>query len=140
MSKALAEGVRQPLDGARVVKCSEKLRTLQEDTSSERGTDDLGLDVFDVRPRQEPKTDQTKSRKPQTDVGYRRHSPPLYNHRYCGQKSHDPNHVRTKRRADGHLFANVATTQKGRQATHDAQPVYNDLKAWQLNQGRLSIP
>ena len=26
----------------------------------------------------------------------RRHSPPLYNQRHCGQKSYDPNHVRTK--------------------------------------------
>ena len=41
-------------------RCSEKLRTLQEDTSSERGTDDLDLDVFDVRPRQDLKTNQNQ--------------------------------------------------------------------------------
>ena len=63
--RALAEGVRQPLDGARLVKCSEKFRTLQEDTSSKRGTDDLDLDV---RPRQEPKTNQNQIQEPQTDV------------------------------------------------------------------------
>jgi hypothetical protein len=33
-------------------------RTLQEDTFSERGTDDLDLDAFDVRPRQEHKSNR----------------------------------------------------------------------------------
>ena len=53
------------MDGASLVKCSEKRRTLQEDTFSERGTDDLDLDV---RPRQEPKTNQNQIQEPQTDV------------------------------------------------------------------------
>ena len=51
--RALVEGVRRPLDGARLVKCSEKPRTLQEHTSSERGPDDL-----DLRLLQEVKTNQ----------------------------------------------------------------------------------
>jgi hypothetical protein len=67
--RALAEGVRQPLDGARLVKSSEKFRTLQEDTSSERGTDDLDLDIFDFRSIKNPRPTKIKSRKPQTDVG-----------------------------------------------------------------------
>jgi hypothetical protein len=39
-----------------MVKCSERLRTLQEDTFRERDPDDLDLDVFDVRPKANTKT------------------------------------------------------------------------------------
>jgi len=90
-------------------------RTLQEDTSRERGTDDLDLDVFDVRPRQEPQTNQNQVQETSDrHRQLRRHLPPLLYQRHCGQKSHDPNHVRTKRNTDEHVVANVARTQKGR--------------------------
>jgi hypothetical protein len=86
--RALAEGVRQPLDGARLVKCSEKFRTLQEDTSSERCTDDLDLDVFAIRPRQEPKTDENQVQKTSDwRRELRRHSSSLYN-QGTADKSH----------------------------------------------------
>ena len=62
--RALAEGVRQRLDGARLVKCSEKLRTLKEVTSSERGQTTSTSD-----PVKNPIPTKTKSRKSQTDVG-----------------------------------------------------------------------
>jgi len=97
---------RQPLDGARLVKCSEKFRTLQEDTSSERGTDDLD---FDVRPRQESKTNQNQVQEiSDRRRELQRHSPPLHYHRHCG--SLDPK----KRNTDEYVVANVARTQKGR--------------------------
>ena len=66
--------------------CSEKLRTLQGDTYSERGPDDLDLDVLDVRPRQEPKTNKSQVQESSDRRRkLQRHPPPLYCQRHCGQ-------------------------------------------------------
>ena len=83
--RALAEGVdslwtKQGWSSAR-----KNFRTLQEDTSSERGTDDLELDVSDVRPRQEPKT---KSRKSQTEVWNSADIPLLCTTKATTERSH----------------------------------------------------
>jgi len=121
--------------------CLTSIPLCHQDTSRERGTDDLDFDVFDVRPRQEPKNNQNQVQETsERRRELRRHSPPLNNQRPCGQKSYDPKHVSTKPNADEHVVACVASTQKGRQATHDAPPVYNDLTSWWLNQGRFNIP
>ena len=86
-----------------------------QDGIQKRGTDNLDLDVFDVRPRQEPKTNQNQVQEiSDRRRELRRHSPPLYNQGHYRQKSHNPNHVRTKRNADEHVVANVVRTQKGR--------------------------
>jgi len=66
-----------------------------------------------------------------------RMSHPLFT---CWQKSRDLQQVRAKRNSKD-MAANVAKTHKeGRYFTQDTKPVYNDLTAWQLNQGGFSIP
>ena len=97
-----------------MIKCSENLRTLQEDNCSERVPDDLDLDVFDVRSRQDPTTNQGRVHETSDRRRSLRRHPPLHCQRYSGQKSHDLGHVRTKRKTNEHVVANVAIFQKER--------------------------
>ena len=64
--RAIAGRVRQSRNWTRLAKCTENSRVLQEQNWSQRGPDDLDLDVPDFR--LQPKV-KTKSRRPWTDVG-----------------------------------------------------------------------
>jgi len=63
-------------------------------------------------PIENARPNKAKSRKPQNDVGNSDDIPALRCQRHCGQESHDPKHVRTKRNTDEHVVAKVKTSQQ----------------------------